>query len=97
MRTPPTLAMMIPVEVLGQLEGEIVRQDGVSTYGSDRDGVRLAIACMEDELAEVLDAFQREKRPIDGRTWEQVQGELRQLIAVGLRLSRDLYMRPGES
>ena len=69
---------------------EIERQDSVSTYGTDRDGVRLALACMQDELDETLLAFQAEKRPIEGRTWQQVQFELVQTVAIGLRLLRDL-------
>lgn len=69
---------------------EITRQDAVSTYGTDRDGVRLALACMQDELDETLLAFQAEKRPIEGRTWQQVQFELVQTVAIGLRLLRDL-------
>lgn len=69
---------------------EIARQDLVSTYGTDRDGVRLALACMQDELDEALEAFQAEKRPIDGRTWARTQDELVQAVAVGLRALRDL-------
>lgn len=69
---------------------EIARQDVVSTYGTDRDGVRLALACMQDELNEALEAFQAEKRPIDGRTWARAQEELVQAVAVGLRVLRDL-------
>lgn len=69
---------------------EIERQDGVSTYGTDRDGVRLALAFLQDEVAEALDAFQREKRPIEGRTWQQTHDEVVQAVAIGLRLLRDL-------
>ena len=72
------------------VDREMERQDGVSTYGTDRDGVRLALACMQDELDEALEAFQAEKRPIEGRTWARVQEETVQTVAVGLRLLRDL-------
>ena len=73
-----------------ELLDEVIRQDRVSTYGTDRDGVRVAIACMQDELDETLEAFQREKRPIEGRTWPHTRHELTQTVAIGLRLLRDL-------
>lgn len=37
-----------------------------------------------------LDAFQAEKRPMEGRTWALTQGEVIQAVAIGLRLLRDL-------
>lgn len=73
-----------------RVAAEVRRQDAVSTYGTDRDGVRLALACLQDEVAEALDAFQRDKRPIEGRTWQQTQDEVVQAVAIGLRLLRDL-------
>lgn len=89
-RTPVRVHMFIQAELDERLARELTRQDVVSTYGTDRDGVRLALACLQDELDEVLEAFQAEKRPIDGRTWAGVQAEAVQLVAIGLRLLRDL-------
>lgn len=70
---------------------EVERQDGLSTYGAaGRDDVRIALACMQDELDETLEAFQAEKRPKEGRTWARTRSELVQAVAVGYRLLRDL-------
>lgn len=88
--TPAAASRDVALKLDERVAAEIRRQDGVSTYGVDRDGVRLALACLEDEVDEALEAFQAEKRPIEGRTWSATQGEVVQAVAIGLRLLRDL-------
>jgi hypothetical protein len=73
-----------------RVAAEIRRQDRVSTITTDRDGVRLALACLQDEVAESVEAFQVEKRPQEGRTWALTEGEVVQVAAVALRLLREL-------
>ena len=66
----------------------MVRQDEkYAPFGSDVATVRLAIACMEDEVREVRQAWQEwHQRP----DWFNVRTEAVQLAAVALRLVRDI-------
>ena len=67
---------------------EMVRQDEkYAPFSSDVATVRLAIACMEDEVREVRQAWQEwHQRP----DWLGVRTEAVQLAAVALRLVRDI-------
>ena len=80
--------------VVDELWDEIARQDskhgpftGVTALGRSR----LAIACLEDEVAEVKDAW-REERKADG--WPKTEEELLQVAAVAMRALRDLRGMP---
>jgi len=78
---------------------EVARQDEIHPAGfiADRDGIRLALAAMQDELDESLEAFQGgEKRRTD-EYWPKTEEELVQTIAVGLRLLRSLHAKRGPS
>lgn len=73
-----------------QLLEEIARQDakhGPFT-GSPLGAPRLAIACLEDEVREVLDAWRKERK-VSGMP--QTREELMQVAAVALRAVRDLW------
>lgn len=80
---------------------EVLRQDEIHAPGfpADRDGVRLGLAAMQDELTETLEAWSRDKRRgQDG--WDfpsDMENELVQTIAVGLRLLRSLHAKRGPS
>ncbi len=77
--------------VVSSVLKEVERQDGAHPggYGSTRDGVRLGLASMEDELRESLEAWQEEKRK---NGWPDTYSEVEQTVAVGMRLLRS--MRP---
>jgi hypothetical protein len=72
---------------------EVERQDRLHRpYRSDRDDVRLALCTVEDELEEALDAWRKEKGRPSNR-WPKVAEEMRQSVAVGMRLLRTLDQR----
>jgi len=73
------------LRILGE---EMARQDEkYAPFASDVATVRLAIACMEDEVREVRQAWQEwHQRP----DWLNVRTEAVQLAAVALRLVRDI-------
>lgn len=71
-------------------------------YTPDRDGVRMAISSIEDELHELKEAWRKERSggpqphgncgPTCDRShaWRQTKGEAVQVAAIALRLVRDL-------
>lgn len=68
---------------------EVARQDekhgpfrGTSQLGTSR----LAIACLEDEVAEAKEAWRDER---SGDTWEHTREEVLQVAAVAIRALRD--------
>ncbi len=70
------------------LSGEIARQDarhGEFT-GTPLGRSRLAIACLEDEVAEVLQAWRDERRVVG---WDMTRNEVLQVAAVAVRALRD--------
>lgn len=73
--------------ILDLLAREIQRQDKKHGRfeGTELGKSRLAIACLEDEVKEALDAWR------DGRTnnWYQTRTEVLQVAAVALRALRD--------
>jgi hypothetical protein len=79
-----------PVPLLADLAAEIERQDrkygpftGTTVLGQSR----LAIACLEDEITEVKDAWRSERRAAG---WEHTEEELLQVAAVAMRALRDI-------
>lgn len=77
------------MSVIGQLIEEIYRQDKKhGPFAGTRLGKsRLAIACLEDEIAEVKDAWRSERR---ADQWSDTTVELLQVAAVAMRAIRDL-------
>jgi hypothetical protein len=73
-----------------ELAAEIERQDakhGPFTGTTALGRSRLAIACLEDEIDEVKEAW-RQERKLPG--WPQTEAELIQIAAVAMRAVRDL-------
>ena len=70
--------------VMLDLAAEVNRQDEIhpAGYQATRDGVRLGLATVEDELREALDAH-RDERRVEG--WSHTYEELLQLAAVAVR------------
>lgn len=66
---------------------EITRQDKICLVKDylkhNRNIVRLGIASLEDELAEVKVAWNKEKR---GKEFKETKKELTQLVALGIRM-----------
>lgn len=82
-------------EIFGELDEEIRRQD--HKHGpyerQSRLGVsRLAIATLEDEVAEVKDAWREERRSDD---WSHTREEVLQVAAVAVRTLRDALQPAG--
>lgn len=72
--------------VARQVASEVARQDeAYGRFADDVAGVRLAIACLEDEVAEVLDQWNKWKRRPD---WFGLRQEAIQVAAVASRLAR---------
>jgi len=78
-------------EAITALQGEMLQQDRMyGTWGSSSAQVRLAIACMDDEVQEALVEWQRYRATTD---WLSVRAEALQVAAVAMRLVRDLEVR----
>lgn len=77
------------VTILTEIVLEMSRQERIHAGGFDRsrDGVRLGIAAISDELRESLEAWHVEKRD-DG--WSLTREELVQVAAVALRVLRGM-------
>jgi hypothetical protein len=58
------------------------RFDGATQLGKSR----LALACLEDEVAEALQAWRGERR---ATTWDATREEVLQVAAVAIRALRD--------
>ena len=76
-------------DLFAELNAEVDRQDAL--HGSLADGpprrrARLAIAILEDEVRETLDAW-RDERKVDG--WPRTREEMLQVAAVAVRAMRD--------
>lgn len=76
--------------LLELLAEEIASQDAKHGpfAGSPLGRSRLALACLEDETAEALEAWRRERF---APSWELTRGELLQVAAVSLRAIRDAF------
>jgi NTP pyrophosphatase (non-canonical NTP hydrolase) len=72
--------------VARQVAREIERQDKVyGPFADDAAAVRLAVACLEDEVAEVLEEWRKWKRRPD---WYSLRQEVVQVAALASRLAR---------
>lgn len=80
---------MIRTRLLGRVVEEVLRQDSIhpAGYPATRDGVRLGLVSIQDELDEALEAWRDERRH-DG--WLLTEGEVLQVIGVAMRLLRSL-------
>lgn len=81
------------MEALALIEEEVRRQDDLhpEDFPPTRGGVRLALAAVQDELDETLEAWQGERRAPE---WIKTEEELVQTLAVGIRLLRAIrYFR----
>jgi hypothetical protein len=77
------------IDLIPELLDEVVRQDakhGRFTTQTELGASRLALACIEDEIREALDAW-RDERRIDG--WPETRTEVLQVAACALRAIRD--------
>jgi hypothetical protein len=81
---------VVPRRVMDRLEAEVGRQDSVHPggYPTTRDGVRLGLASLEDELREAMDAWDGENR--GNQTWPRTYDEVEQVAAVALRILRGM-------
>lgn len=79
--------------LLAALVREIHRQDAKHGpfQGSQLGRSRLALACLEDELREALEAWREERR---SPAWDKTQAEVLQVAAVALRGLRDALANP---
>ena len=78
------------MHLIDEVAAEVERQDakhGPFTAASPLGAARLAIACLEDEVQEVKDAWRAERREPH---WQQTEAELIQVAAVAMRAVRDL-------
>lgn len=78
---------LTPEQVEAAIREEVRRQDAAyGRFDPSVGSMRLAVACLEDESAECLDAWQQWKRRPD---WYCLRGEAIQVAAVAYRLARD--------
>lgn len=75
---------------LALLLQEIERQDEVHPHGypATRDGMRLGLAALEDEVKEAFDEWREHRRVPD---WGCLDVELLQVAAVAMRMFRSLH------
>lgn len=82
---------------------EVKRQDEIHGDGfpATRDGLRLGLAAMQDELDEARDAWRIDRRGAGHCPWINSGGdhstevELTQAVAVGLRMLRSIHDSAG--
>lgn len=74
--------------VIADFLDEVARQDQIQPegYPNTRNGVRLGLACLQDELDETHAEWHVEKRT----QWEKTQIELTQAVAIGVRILRSM-------
>lgn len=85
------------VPLLEVLVDEIERQDekhGRFEGASELGRSRLALACLEDEVQEAIDAW-RGERGANG--WPETREEVLQVAAVAVRALRDAFSAPVSS
>jgi hypothetical protein len=67
---------------------EVARQDRVhGPFSNDAASVRFAVACLEDEVREARESWDKWKRLPD---WYGVRAEVVQAAAIAIRLARDV-------
>jgi hypothetical protein len=85
--TPPPL----PAAVVALLVGEVARQDArYGPFPPTVAGLRLAVACRQDETGETLQARWAGRQA----GWEALRSEALQAAAVAIRLVRSLDQEP---
>lgn len=76
-------------DLLDELAHEVFQQDmkhGPFEGATELGRSRLALACIEDEVREALDAWRSERKQIG---WEDTRTEVMQVAAVAIRAVRD--------
>jgi hypothetical protein len=80
------------IEIHRMIDVAVNYQD--SRYGPftrDIPGVRLALACLEDEMDEAKQAWRSDRKPKPGTEgWAATTSEVMDIVAVGVRLLRDM-------
>ena len=81
-------------DLMLDLEREIARQDDIAKanqygYPFTRNGIRLGIAALQDEVTEVLDAWRADKNHLENCAAE-LREELLQVAAVAMRIARSV-------
>lgn len=80
------------------VEREVARQDEIHPPGfpATRDGLRLGLAAMQDELDETLTAWRTDRRVISVCPWLlHTEEELLQTVAIGIRMLRTIHELAG--
>ena len=79
-------------EILRMLRLAVDHQDRrYGPFTPDVSGVRLALACLEDEVDEAKDAWRSERKPRRGtKAWATTTAEVMDVAAVSVRLLRDM-------
>lgn len=78
-------------DLVNEVLAEIVRQDekhGPFSGHSELGETRLALACLEDEIKEALDAWRVDRR---WEGWPHVRAEVLQIAAAAIRAMRDVF------
>lgn len=95
-------APVLTFDALDEVATEVVRQDRVHPAGwpATRDGIRLGLAAMEDELREALDAWRNGRCkcvvPDCGHhDWSEVAAEAVQVAAVAVGVVRSIRSAKG--
>lgn len=85
----------IHATTMERIVAEVERQDQrFGHFTRDRPSIRLGIACLEDEVAETLRAFDDDRHDdFCGLGWSGTTDELIQVAAVATRLARDIRGR----
>jgi NTP pyrophosphatase (non-canonical NTP hydrolase) len=80
---------------MADLATEICKQDSLHAegYPYTRNGVRLGIAALEDELGEVWQEWNNSKRAL-GNARSELRAELMQVAAIAMRIIRSLDAEP---
>lgn len=89
--------------VFDYVEQEVRRQDEIHPDGfpATRDGLRLGIGALEDEVEEVKRAWRQDRRRKEACPWTErgeghsTETELLQVVAVGLRMLRSIHEAAG--
>jgi hypothetical protein len=76
---------------LYDLQDEIINQDAnhPESYPYNRNGVRLGIAALEDEVNEVYEEWRNNKRHL-GNCVNEIRYELLQVAAIAMRMIREI-------
>jgi hypothetical protein len=101
-------AIRTPIELSSAVEyavREVKRQDEIHPDGfpATRDGLRLGLAALQDELREAEEAWRADRRRPEGCPWinyggdHSTEAELLQIVGIGLRMLRSIHASAGPS